>query len=162
MLSIDNKDDIRIAKTHTFTDSDVISQQAKSCPHCDHLGSKVSGDPNYSVYKSAFSDAIDITMKIIGVKTLAEEPFTTFDAAMKNLGYVVGGAELVTDKLIRTDFVANISEPITNKTEIRKILLKNTEKGQEFYPDKLAFEFNMDLKNTIEVTRELLSEGYVE
>lgn len=51
---------------------------------------------------------------------------------------------------------------IKNKEEIKKVLMRNTVKGKSFYPDELAFKHDMDLKIVMEVTHELVKEGYVE
>ena len=140
-------------------DNNKNLQQQYNCPQCNPVDSKTKKpESNMPTSYIDFLPTIETMMKNLDAKNqiyILEQLTNMAQKIEKNTEHIVG-------RVIRTDPDDSTSELITNEEKIKEIILKNTTKDEPFYPDDLAFEHNMDLEKTMNVTCQLQSEGYVE
>lgn len=145
--------------TVSSLDSNRNLQQQYNCPHCNSVNYKTKKHKSDSPTSYVdFVSTIEAMMKNLDEKNqmyILEQLTSMAQKVEKNTEYMV-------ESVIGKDSYDSTSELITNEEKIKEIILKNTIKGDPFYPDDLAFEYNMDLEKTMNVTYQLQSEGYVE
>ena len=145
--------------TTSSLDGNENLQQQYPCPRCNSVNYKDKKRESDSM--SPYTDLITIMSAIM--KNMLEKNQTPVSKKLPSIKQKMEkNTEHVVESVIRTDQYDSTSELITNEEKIKEIILKNTTRGESFYPDDLAFEHNMDLEKTMNVTCQLQSEGYVE